>query len=1324
MGDGPFVFMVQRQVLSFHLYLPYMSRVWHISFAIIALLCNAVHVCAQEYWVQKFGGLGGDRVHDVKTGADDHVYVAGEFTAGMEVDGQPMNAVGAADGFVAKLDPFGELEWTRSLGGAGIDRCWKLFVATDGTLAVTGQYVGPANLLGTSVPSTSGMWHAFVAKLDASTGDALWVRTAGGTDGPARPNGVTIAPDGSITMAGEFSGTAVFQAGTLTSMYDPILQAPGSDVFVASYAANGDALWLQQGSAEFTDKAVDVVSDAESNIYVCGQFSDTIMFDLAHTNAMVNAIFLLKLDPAGNEVWFRVCGGGIVDIVHDMQLTSTGELLLCGDLRGSMFFLDGSTDVIEAEDDYACFLLLADTEGEHVRHSVLGSDSPVSAKAIDQRADTVAVLGTFQCQFADLTEHYDADGLFMATGPQDLFVSKHVFSTLQLHGAQQFGGQWPKQAGGITSTTDSQVLFCGAFEGRLVFPSTVGLVGDYCNYGGCGAGTSLTFHSGAYEDCGGLTDAVYMAMYSEGERDGILANAVITGRAPYSFWNPAGGVTPCGAEQVPMCMARYSNETWPCTDTLVNCLCYEVTMVPPYYGFPSQSAMAWGEYEQFDVISICTAPDLDFIWSTGETDAHIDPPDGWTSCTVSAVNGCWEWTDSVFVINDCDWPWISDNIVVGTDWDQPYVVTACSPFWAWSSNVPEGYVCQWIDYAEGDTLVNDSIFVDNAGSHAVRFISPYGCVTYNHISVDMPVPPILPAVDSTDHQLFLSGGWELDGDTITTCPMSCVGGYVEIAWFNNGQPVPMGDSIFWTAASCGVDAGADPDGPMGWGVPGTETGWMPFTLDVHLHDGPCGPEQLDVQIVDSVYVHVVQVPNVTAIVPSYICAGDTLVLLASCVGCDSIVWSDGDGLWSNAAGDTAWCTVPGGVMVNGYHTERGVTCSDFLFANISSPLAPGLQLLPPVICPGDSALLSTWTAGTDIQWTGSSGVLPDTTSSFYVHGYGDYYLSLTDANGCVVSGGPVTLSAFGSPYLLVEPDQVMCPGEQVSISVLTTDPEAIQWNPPLVGSDTIQWITEPGTYSCDVTSCGQTQTLTVQVVGGYALAEIVDPGPFSACEGQTFTLSGVPGQALYIWSPMDTIAPSIMVDSAGSYQLIVADPFGCFDTSAVVVVELTAADTLTLGLDTAICAGQVVTLTATGPYANWLWSTGATTNSTTVDQPGLYTLYAYDAQGCVSIGNVVIGALACADTTWTGTIPNVLTPNGDGANDGWGVDPNAPYELVIIYNRWGNEVFRADPRTRRWFGRDQRGNELPDGVYFYALTAPDKSSNREPHTGYIQLVRR
>ncbi len=78
----------------------------------------------------------------------------------------------------------------------------------------------------------------------------------------------------------------------------------------------------------------------------------------------------------------------------------------------------------------------------------------------------------------------------------------------------------------------------------------------------------------------------------------------------------------------------------------------------------------------------------------------------------------------------------------------------------------------------------------------------------------------------------------------------------------------------------------------------------------------------------------------------------------------------------------------------------------------------------------------------------------------------------------------------------------------------------------------------------------------------------------------------------------------------------------------------------------------------------------------------------------------------CVDNCPIYFLPNIFTPNGDGINDVF--IPILPYKFIdsvefVIYNRWGNEVYRTKDPMINWRGIDQEtGKEVVDGVYFYA----------------------
>ncbi|MFN4884976.1 MAG: gliding motility-associated C-terminal domain-containing protein, partial [Bacteroidota bacterium] len=91
-------------------------------------------------------------------------------------------------------------------------------------------------------------------------------------------------------------------------------------------------------------------------------------------------------------------------------------------------------------------------------------------------------------------------------------------------------------------------------------------------------------------------------------------------------------------------------------------------------------------------------------------------------------------------------------------------------------------------------------------------------------------------------------------------------------------------------------------------------------------------------------------------------------------------------------------------------------------------------------------------------------------------------------------------------------------------------------------------------------------------------------------------------------------------------------------------------------------------------------------------------------------------------------IPQAITPNGDGFNDVLIINgiENYPDHELIIFNRWGAEVFRATAYQNDWNGNSQSnlnvgGDELPSGTYYYLFDT--KVEGNEVMKGFIYLKR-
>jgi gliding motility-associated-like protein len=194
--------------------------------------------------------------------------------------------------------------------------------------------------------------------------------------------------------------------------------------------------------------------------------------------------------------------------------------------------------------------------------------------------------------------------------------------------------------------------------------------------------------------------------------------------------------------------------------------------------------------------------------------------------------------------------------------------------------------------------------------------------------------------------------------------------------------------------------------------------------------------------------------------------------------------------------------------------------------------------------------------------------------------------------------------------------------------------------------------------------------------------------------------------------------PTIVADTAGIYSITVQDSVCNFSET----FQLTfVADPYTSILDTTLCIGETQVLAALVQPQNvsYLWSTGETTSTISVTETGEYIVSTTNMCG-VSIDTATINFYFCDIE-----VPNVFTPNNDGNND--------YFQLLFfggiktfnctILNRWGQVIREYDNPAFMWDGKDEAGDDVLEGVYFYIAKAVSNGGNEIMKHGNVTLVR-
>lgn len=453
----------------------------------------------------------------------------------------------------------------------------------------------------------------------------------------------------------------------------------------------------------------------------------------------------------------------------------------------------------------------------------------------------------------------------------------------------------------------------------------------------------------------------------------------------------------------------------------------------------------------------------------------------------------------------------------------------------------------------------------------------------------------------------------------------------------------------------------------------TAAGWVMLILN-SIGNGNCVPDA------DTLFIYFSSTPSVNILSGDTACAGTQLIPI-------SATSTTGTGYWTTN-GD-GYFTPDDSLLITNYVAGSNDNTNGYVTLYFTSTGNGGCKaqvdsvtilLIPPPIadfsfisvCPRDSLFFSDSTTSSapivGWSWNFGDGNTSNLQNPFHLYGSSGIYnvtLIVTSSNGCVDS---VTKQVEVYPF----------PNANFGVDGICVDVESQFNDSTTIGSGSIaSWY---WTFGDGSNSTSQNPIHTYANSGTYTVTLIVTS----------------------IHGCSDTITKTIFINPP---------PVADFESSPASVKVFEKFSFTDKSYDDIMA---------------WFWDFGDNIGTSNEQNPQ----YGYASSGNFTVCLRVTDIAGCEDSVckevivfMPPSVPNALSPNGDGVNDILYVLGGPFKELEFnIYNNWGELIFTSNDQKYGWDGK-RKGVEQPLGVYVYTVKATTLDDVKHEIKGDVTLLR-
>jgi hypothetical protein len=306
-------------------------------------------------WSHVYNATGDQDAFAIAVDANGDVIVTGNTSGAVDFGLGAIPYAGSNDIFVVKLAASsGNTLWSAGYGGTGDDRVLGVALDATGDPFIGGFFSNNVTF-GSNMVSSVGGLDAYMAKLDATSGAAIWARGYGSSGDDSAPVPAFDKTTGALYFAGTHTEALDVGGGLM-----PQSMSGRYDVFVTKRdASNGGHVWSASvGVAGYDMYAEALAIDAAGNPVVAGRYAGTLSFaGSSYPYRGGEDFYIASFDKTTHaQLAAKAYGGPGIDGIgtHALRIDRAGNVTIAGyfeqaiDIGGVMLTSNGHQDAFLA----------------------------------------------------------------------------------------------------------------------------------------------------------------------------------------------------------------------------------------------------------------------------------------------------------------------------------------------------------------------------------------------------------------------------------------------------------------------------------------------------------------------------------------------------------------------------------------------------------------------------------------------------------------------------------------------------------------------------------------------------------------------------------------------------------------------------------------------------------------------------------------------------------------------------------------------------------------------------------------------------------------